>query len=322
MSRPPLHVKFYMKSSKYAKMAYPAIEAAAAEHGCVVQKLVLEGAEATASLADCDVLVAKVTDDIVDAEQCGDAAAAARSARLTLLLSAAPQCVVVDAIATQRLVLSRAALYASLAHVAAQPALAELVAQPKFAVVEPGGDCAAACVELAFPLVAKTDLACGTPESHHMIVARSGAELAQWVGERAHARLVVQEFVSHAATVYKCFAIGARVGVNARPSIEAPLDAPLAFDSQVPLSSKARGSVDGGVERVAELVRGALAELYGFSVFGFDLLQVGGSGGRYAIVDVNYFPGFKEMVADGSFAHVLLEHAKQVHSAAARQIAS
>jgi hypothetical protein len=312
---PTVRVWFYMKSSKYGKMGYPTIEAAAAEHGCTVRKLALDGDAAASSLAECDVLIAKATDDIVDAEQCGSAAAAVRSRRLAELLSAAPHVVVVDPIATQRLVLSRSALYSSLANVAAQPSLCELLAQPRFVVLEPGESAARCAAELTFPMVAKTDLACGTPESHHMVVARTTDELEGWLRERPAARVVVQEFVSHAATVYKCFAVGSVTGVSSRPSIDAPTKGALSFDSQLALpGAEARESVaavDAAVERVAALVRDALASLYGFSVFGFDLLAVDGSGGRFAIVDVNYFPGFKEMVADGSFAHELLEHAKR-----------
>jgi hypothetical protein len=315
----PVRIWFYMKSSKYGKMAYPAIESAASEHGCTVRKLVLDGEHAATSLAECDVLIAKATDDIVDAEHCGNTAAAARSRRLTELLAAAPHVVVVDPIATQRLVLSRSALYSSLANVAAQPSLAHLLAQPRFVVLDAGESGARCAAELTFPMVAKTDLACGTPESHHMVVARTIDELDAWLRERPAARVVVQEFVSHAATVFKCFAIGGVIGVNARPSIDAPTadEGALAFDSQLALPGarardhNAAAAVDtAAVERVAVLVRDALATLYGFSVFGFDLLAVDGSGGRFAIVDVNYCPGFKEMVNNGSFAHELLEHAK------------
>lgn len=320
-----------MKASKYPKMAYAAIEAAAPEHQCVVSKLELDGEHATASLAACDVLIIKATDDIVDGEQRGNAAALARSARLAQLLADAPHVVLIDAIATQRLVLSRATLYNTLARVSAVPALAGALEQPRFVVLDAGVSAertAEQLTELRYPLLAKTDLACGTAESHHMMAAQTAAELMPWLAERRAHRIVVQEFVSHGAVVYKCFAIGDRLGVVARPSIDAPAaNAALAFDSQVALGAKHSNDNDssgndsnGGdlvaVTRVANEVRAALAALYGFSVFGFDLLAVEQSGGRFAIVDVNYFPGFKEMVADGSFAHVLLEHAKTVHRAA------
>lgn len=330
MSSSPLRVLLYMKASKYPKMAYASIEAAAPEHECVVSKLELDGDRVTASLAACDVLIIKATDDIVDGEQRGNAAALARSARLTQLLADAPHVVLIDAIATQRLVLSRATLYNTLARVSAVPALAGMLEQPRFVVLDAGVSAertAEQLAELRYPLLAKTDLACGTAESHHMMAAQTAAELAPWLAERRAHRIVVQEFVSHGAVVYKCFAIGDRLGVVARPSIDAPAaNAALAFDSQVALGgAKHTNDDDNGdgdlaaVTRVANEVRAALAALYGFSVFGFDLLAVEQSGGRFAIVDVNYFPGFKEMVADGSFAHVLLEHAKTVHRRVAHE---
>lgn len=331
MSSSPLRVLLYMKASKYPKMAYASIEAAAPEHECVVSKLELDGEHVTASLAACDVLIIKATDDIVDGEQRGNAAALARSALLTRLLADAPHVVLIDAIATQRLVLSRATLYHTLARVSAVPALAGVLEQPRFVVLDAGVSAertAEQLAELRYPLLAKTDLACGTAESHHMMAAQTAAELAPWLAERRAHRIVVQEFVSHGAVVYKCFAIGDRLGVVARPSIDAPAaNAALAFDSQVALGGAKHSTDDAGggdgdlvaVTRVANEVRAALAALYGFSVFGFDLLAVEQSGGRFAIVDVNYFPGFKEMVADGSFAHVLLEHAKTVHRRVAHE---
>lgn len=311
-----------MKASKYAKMAYPSIEAAAAEHRCVVGQLQLDGEAATPSLASCDVLIIKATDDIVDAEQCGNAAAAARSARLAHLLAGAPNVVLIDALATQRLVLNRSTLYETLARVSSLPTLADALVQPRFVVLDAGLCAAETRLQLAslrFPLLAKTDLACGTPESHHMIAAQSLDQLEAWLAARSAHRLVVQEFVAHGAVVYKCFAIGEHIGVVARPSIDAPAaNRAVAFDSQI-APPAGTGDADRSSEqldaakRVAGEVRAALAALCGFSVFGFDLLSIEGSGGRFAIVDVNYFPGFKEMVADGSFAHVLLEHAKAMH---------
>lgn len=304
-------------------MAYPSIEAAAAEHNCVVSKLQLDGDAPTPSLATtCDVLIVKATDDIVDAEQCGNAAAAARSARLAQLLAEAPNVVLVDAIATQRLVLTRSTLYETLARVSSLPTLADKLVQPRFVVLDAGATAEDTRLQLSvlrYPLLAKTDLACGTPESHHMIAAQAPEQLESWLAARSAHRLVVQEFVSHGAVVYKCFAIGERVGVVARPSLSAPSEnRAVAFDSQIALpgsgdEEKHNDDLDAA-KRVACEVRAALAALCGFSVFGFDLLSIEGSGGRFAIVDVNYFPGFKEMVADGSFAHVLLEHAKAMHN--------
>ena len=62
----------------------------------------------------------------------------------------------------------------------------------------------------------------------------------------------------------------------------------------------------GGPESVlpvAKRVAAALADELGFSLFGFDLLAR--ADGRFALIDVNYLPGYKEMTQDGTFHRVL-----------------
>ena len=109
----------------------------------------------------------------------------------------------------------------------------------------------------------------------------------------------------------KVYTVGNRVYFAARPSIDLPsTDSSLflRFDSQKPypyLENKPVAPVNEteGVEltRMARELRAAL----GLSLFGFDVIEAE-IDSKYYVVDVNYFPSFKELKND--LPHVLGEY--------------
>jgi inositol-1,3,4-trisphosphate 5/6-kinase/inositol-tetrakisphosphate 1-kinase len=140
---------------------------------------------------------------------------------------------------------------------------------------------------------------------------------------------IVQEFVNHDATLFKVYVLGDFVSVYERHSLpNLPSDLSKAavdlveFDSQRPypkLSDFGLGCIDTSnfkkepvnstlpqfsngdfpvyVPVTAEEVRpivDVLKEAFGLELFGFDILR-SSDDGEWLVVDVNYFPSYKEV---------------------------
>jgi inositol-1,3,4-trisphosphate 5/6-kinase/inositol-tetrakisphosphate 1-kinase len=130
---------------------------------------------------------------------------------------------------------------------------------------------------------------------------------------------IVQEFVNHDATLYKVYVLGDFVSVYERHSLpNLPDDLSTAstdlvkFDSQRPYpklqdfgldkedSNKATSDADDAVVRTPVAVDevkpivGALKDAFGLELFGFDILRRS-QDTEWLVVDVNYFPSYKEV---------------------------
>ena len=102
--------------------------------------------------------------------------------------------------------------------------------------------------------------------------------------------------------MFKVYHIADRVHIAVRPSIsianfEQVSTWPIRFDSQHPYPhlltspvAPASDEEEAQLKRFAEELRRAL----GLSLFGFDVIREEGTG-VYYVVDVNYFPSFKEL---------------------------
>jgi inositol-1,3,4-trisphosphate 5/6-kinase/inositol-tetrakisphosphate 1-kinase len=167
--------------------------------------------------------------------------------------------------------------------------------------------------KLSTPLIVKPLIAAGTKQSHYMLIAIQESALA-----KLPPKSIVQEFVNHDATLYKVYVLGDFVNVYKRHSLpnlpsdlsEATVDM-VKFDSQRPypkLKDFGIGIEDASDcnnysipqsastvtrEEVKPIVE-VLKRAFGLELFGFDILM-GSNNGDCFVVDVNYFPSYKEV---------------------------
>lgn len=167
--------------------------------------------------------------------------------------------------------------------------------------------------KLSTPLIVKPLIAAGTKQSHYMLIAMHESALT-----KLPPKSIVQEFVNHDATLYKVYVLGDFVNVYERQSLpnlpsdlsEATVDL-VKFDSQRPYPKLKDFGVEiennsdcnnAGIlqstskvtkEEVKPIVE-VLKRAFGLELFGFDILMGSNSGNCY-VVDVNYFPSYKEV---------------------------
>uniref|UniRef100_A0A0D9XMV5 Inositol-tetrakisphosphate 1-kinase n=1 Tax=Leersia perrieri TaxID=77586 RepID=A0A0D9XMV5_9ORYZ len=163
---------------------------------------------------------------------------------------------------------------------------------------------------LRFPLIAKPLVADGTAKSHKMslVYHRDGLR-------KLRPPLVLQEFVNHGGVIFKVYVVGAHVTCVKRRSLpDVSTDA---------LADSAEGSVS--FSQVSNLpterttaqeyyddvrledavmppaafvnhIAAALRQALGLHLFNFDMIRdVRGTGDRYLVIDINYFPGYAKM---------------------------
>lgn len=192
------------------------------------------------------------------------------------------------------------------------------VRAPKFVVVEAANDPPDGPIlqqqlkrnGLFAPLIVKPLVAAGTKESHFMTVILKYSALSKLTS-----RSIIQEYVNHNAALYKVYVLGDRVYVYERSSlpnlpstdeIETAVDS-LEFDSQRPypciqdfgiqshqqaLSTHAT-TVSVTSDEVRPIVE-SLRRAFGLELFGFDIL-LSHQNSEWLVVDVNYFPSYKEV---------------------------
>ncbi|XP_024386761.1 inositol-tetrakisphosphate 1-kinase 6 [Physcomitrium patens] len=168
-------------------------------------------------------------------------------------------------------------------------------------------------VSVGFPTIVKTMMACGTNDAHTMAVV---FKKEGYVNLAVPLPAVVQEYVDHGSCVYKFYIIGDKVMHSCRRSM--PNAASMAvsdgssggmpalvFDSLKSMPSSFEGDgkllsntvVEGDGSLDVEAVEKAavwLRKKLGLSIIGFDIVvQVGTK--DHVMVDVNYFPSFKDV---------------------------
>ena len=180
-------------------------------------------------------------------------------------------------------------------------------------------------VILSTPLIVKPLIAAGTKESHWMSIALKESALL-----KLPPKSIVQEFVNHDATLYKVYVLGDFVNVYERhslPNLPADLSNSkvdlVKFDSQRQYpkledfyldvntdcctasdtsntrnkndytTTCSNNNVPITVNEVKPIVD-ALKQAFGLQLFGFDIL-VQSDHAECFVVDVNYFPSYKEV---------------------------
>lgn len=160
---------------------------------------------------------------------------------------------------------------------------------------------------LRYPLIAKPLTAAGTQKSHRMGIVLNPKGLSS-----VKTPCILQEYTNHDTTLYKVYALGDDIHVFPRsslpnlPTSTAELDVLtpyMEFDSHRPYP----GLSDFGLDmppppkrtKMQQLTSAEVAPIvavlklaFGLELFGFDILA---SNQRLFVVDVNYFPSFKEV---------------------------
>jgi len=169
---------------------------------------------------------------------------------------------------------------------------------------------------MRYPLICKPLKACGTQGSHNMLVVLDEASL-----EAVSVPIVIQEYYNHNETLFKVSVVGEVVQVKVRtslPNLPDNLHGSLTFDSQKPYPTVEDFGAKGQsaqpsfpnpslpylyIRKAAHYLR----EAFSLTLFGFDLI-VSCDTNEVFIIDVNYFPSFRDFVAfPGALNKVLYE---------------
>jgi hypothetical protein len=178
--------------------------------------------------------------------------------------------------------------------------------------------------QLQVPLIVKPLIAAGTKHSHYMTIVLQDKAIHQ-----IPPKSLIQEYVNHNATLYKVYVLGESIHVYQRPSLpNLPTSSTkgvvdlVEFDSQRPYprlqdfgfdateeesassSSSSTESTSIAASTTTSVTRDevrpivqALKQAFGLQLFGFDILihHDGEEKEEWLVVDVNYFPSYKEV---------------------------
>lgn len=151
---------------------------------------------------------------------------------------------------------------------------------------------------LKLPLIAKPLVADGSAKSHAMSLIYDQFGLSC-----LDTPLVLQEFVNHGAVLFKVYVIGDGIKVVRRFSLPDLSEKDMGFGvksfPRVSCAAATANEADLDPEaavlppqRLLECLVAELRTRLNLSLFNFDMIREGGSGSRYYVIDINYFPGF------------------------------
>ncbi|CAN0920831.1 Inositol 1,3,4-trisphosphate 5/6-kinase 4 [Linum grandiflorum] len=164
--------------------------------------------------------------------------------------------------------------------------------------------------KLSLPSIVKPQVACGVADAHSMAIVFKSEDFKNL---SVPLPAVAQEYVNHSSTLLKVYVIGKKVFYAVKRSVpnadiltkmaEKNGNGPLLFDSlkSLPISpdngDSCRSNLDHfDIELVTEAAHWLTRKL-DLTVFGFDVV-VEEVSNEHVIVDVNYFPSFKEVGDD------------------------
>ncbi|PKA66510.1 Inositol-tetrakisphosphate 1-kinase 2 [Apostasia shenzhenica] len=157
--------------------------------------------------------------------------------------------------------------------------------------------------ELTLPIVAKPLVVDGSAKSHELSLAYDSYSLS-----KLDPPLVLQEFVNHGGVLFKVYIVGEAIKVVRRFSLPDIDRCEILKNEGVyrfPRVSCAAASADEAdldpgiaelpprplLEKLARELRRRL----GLCLFNIDIIREHGSGDRYYVIDINYFPGYGKM---------------------------
>lgn len=143
-------------------------------------------------------------------------------------------------------------------------------------------------------VILKTRTACGHPDTHIMCVASSVKSVRDFVTRMRDHEIIIQQLVNHSGSFLKVFVIGSHISVHVRESIERNcMQDGVEFNSQnLPVSHG--GDVPDNIRDEAVEIAEEIKKLFGTDLLGFDAV-VDSDCGKIVIVDVNFFPSYKEL---------------------------
>jgi len=157
--------------------------------------------------------------------------------------------------------------------------------------------------EFKFPVLIKTDIACIAKNAHDIAVVFSEAGLKDALNLdnfKTH-DVLIQEYTPSTGTVYKVYMIGDTIEGYKRAS-HAKIDDSVSyhmFDSQSEQTGAKEAknnpisSTDFNLDELDSFMR-TLKKEFGISFFGIDLIRNVEEPHIVSIIDVNYFPGYRE----------------------------
>uniref|UniRef100_A0A671NI37 Inositol-tetrakisphosphate 1-kinase n=1 Tax=Sinocyclocheilus anshuiensis TaxID=1608454 RepID=A0A671NI37_9TELE len=228
-----------------------------------------------------DVIIHKLTDHIVDADQ---------NVTESLLLvqgvqdyiDAHPETMILDPLPAIRTLLDRCKSY-KLIHKLEECMQDDRICSPPFMVLK--SECGTETLEqlqkhgITFPFICKTQVAHGI-NSHEMAIIFSEEDLKD-----IKPPCVIQSFINHNAVLYKVFVVGEAYNVVQRPSIRNFPSGPTGQDNMEGQYGEPNKDV---IQKISRRLRQAL----GISLFGIDII-INNQTGQNAVIDINAFPGYE-----------------------------
>ena len=173
-------------------------------------------------------------------------------------------------------------------------------------------------LSLQYPLIIKTVVSCASSTSHKMAVAMKpeGLRMVEANPVFTKESHILQELINHDGRIFKVYVVGEEVRIMQKQSIPNITDESVGsthffFDSQQGFDSLecfknklsfTEEDIDMGSVRVlCQFIRDEL----NLTLFGADLVRESKSG-IYYLIDINYFPGYKNMNKD--FGEVIKRH--------------
>ncbi|KAL0400452.1 UNVERIFIED_CONTAM: Inositol-tetrakisphosphate 1-kinase [Sesamum latifolium] len=159
-----------------------------------------------------------------------------------------------------------------------------------------------------FPLIAKPLIADGTAGSHQMSLVFNEDGLRAL---NLDPPFVLQEFVNHGGVIFKVYVAGQHIQCVKRKSLPDISEDKLGVSQNLlPFSQisnvTAQEQSDQSVAKLMEAaelppstfvneVATQLRQALNLNLFNFDMIRDSKVGGRYLVIDINYFPGYAKM---------------------------
>jgi len=150
--------------------------------------------------------------------------------------------------------------------------------------------------------ILKTRIACGPPESHLMSIVENPAQLNSYMQDSRIAGcgggVVAQRLVNHGREFFKVFVIGENVHIYKRPSLDtAKIVRGEIFSPSDVLHAEQQGDetqISKPIWNQLKSMAYRVGDIFNLQLFGIDVIKDAVSGKMF-IVDVNYFPNYREL---------------------------
>ncbi|KAI9481559.1 MAG: inositol-tetrakisphosphate 1-kinase [Benjaminiella poitrasii] len=170
-------------------------------------------------------------------------------------------------------------------------------------------------IDIQFPVMCKRRTACSSTEAHQMTLIPSRQGMAKI---KALDSVMLQEFIQHDGVIVKVYVADRQITASTRPSFKnmdkngdvVHFDSqtlPKSFETEIELSDELDKiflrsdptNIHGYKESILDnnrlqMIADSLHHQLGLTFFGFDVLLESHTN-EYYVVDVNYFPSFKDV---------------------------